>query len=120
MAEGTGAHGGATPEEALVPIIIISDQKESKHWTAKPITTTLNAANPVFEIAIVGLRPNEMPNLFYNGKIYKMKKNGSNYCSERLELNPETKQVTLNVGLQKEVFNVELQLAVKDDDIFDF
>ena len=120
VAEGTGAHGGATPEETLVPIIVISDQKESKHWTAKPITTTLNAANPVFEVAIVGLRPNDIPNLLYNGKSYKMKKNGSTYCSERLDLNPETKRVTLNVGLQEEVFDVELQLAVKDDDIFDF
>ena len=33
VAEGTGAHGGATPEEVIVPIIVISDQKESKHWT---------------------------------------------------------------------------------------
>lgn len=120
VAEGTGAHGGATPEEALVPIIVISDQKESKHWTAKQVTTTLNAANPVFEVAIVGLRPNETPSLFYNGRTYRMKKNDTNYCSERLEINPEVKQVTVTVGLHSESFHVELQLAVKDNDMFDF
>ena len=120
VAEGTGAHGGATPEEALVPIIVISDKKESKHWTAKQITTSLNAANPVFEVAIVGLQPNETPILIYNGKNYKLKKEEANYRSERLELDPEVKQVTVTVGLHSETFTVELQLAVKDDDIFDF
>lgn len=120
VAEGTGAHGGATPEEVLVPIIVISDQKESKRWTAKPITTTLNAANPVFEVAFVGLQPNETPILLYNGKSYKLKKEDVNYRSERLELDPEVKQVTVTVGLHSEDFTVELQLAVKDDDIFDF
>lgn len=120
VAEGTGAHGGATPEEALVPIIVISDQKESRHWVAKQITTTLNAANPVFEVALVGLKTNETPSLLYNGKNYKMKKVDANYCSERLELDPNVKQVTLSVGLHSETFHVELQLAVKDEDLFDF
>ena len=49
-----------------------------------------------------------------------MKKNDTNYCSERLELDPDVKQVTLTVGLHSESFQVELQLAVKDNDIFDF
>ena len=120
VAEGTGAHGGATPEEVLVPIIIISDKKEAKHWSAKQITTTINAANPVFEVAIVGLQPNETPSLLYNGKNYKLKKEDANYRSERLELDPEVKQLTVTVGLHSEIFTVELQLAVKDDDIFDF
>ena len=104
----------------LILIIVISDKKESKHWTAKQITTSLNAANPVFEVAIVGLQPNETPILIYNGKNYKLKKEEANYRSERLELDPEVKQVTVTVGLHSETFTVELQLAVKDDDIFDF
>ena len=120
VAEGTGAHGGATPEEALVPIIVISDKKESKRWSAKQITTSLNAANPVFEVAIMGLEPNETPILLYNEKNYKLRKEDGNYRSERLELDPEVKQVTVIVGLYSETFTVELQLAVKDDDIFDF
>ena len=120
VAEGTGAHGGATPEEVLVPIIVISDKKEAKHWSAKQITTTINAANPIFEVAIAGLQPNETPSLLYNGKNYKLKKEEDNYRSERLELDPNVKQLTVTVGLHNETFNVDLQLAVKDDDIFDF
>lgn len=120
VAEGTGAHGGATPEEALVPVIVISDKKESKRWSARQITTSLNAANPVFEVAIMGLEPNETPILLYNEKNYKLRKEDGNYRSERLELDPEVKQVTVIVGLYSETFTVELQLAVKDDDIFDF
>ena len=120
VAEGTGAHGGATPEEALVPIIVISDKKESKRWSAKQITTSLNAANPVFEVAIMGLEPNETPILLYNEKNYKLRKEDGKYHSERLELDPKVKQVTVIVGLYSETFTVELQLAVKDDDIFDF
>ncbi len=120
VAEGTGTHGGATPEEALIPIIVISDHKESKHWVAKQITTVLNAANPVFEVSIVGLRPNETPNLLYNERIYKLKKESSNYRSERLDINPNVKQVSVIVGLHSEVFSVELQLALKEDDLLDF
>lgn len=120
VAEGTGTHGGATPEEALIPIIVISDHKESKHWVAKQITTVLNAANPVFEVSIVGLRPNETPNLLYNERIYKLKKESSNYRSERLDINSNVKQVSVIVGLHSEVFSVELQLALKEDDLLDF
>lgn len=120
VAEGTGAHGGATPEEALVPIIVISDKKESRHWTARQITTSLNAANPIFEVAFVGLQSNETPSLLYNGKNYKLRKEDANYRSERLELDPDVKQVTVVVGLHSETFDVELQLAVKENDIMDF
>lgn len=120
VAEGTGAHGGATPEETLVPIIIISDKKESRHWTARQITTSLNAANPIFEVAFVGLQSNETPSLLYNGKSYKLKKEDANYRSERLELDPDVKQVTVIVGLHSETFTVDLQLAVKENDIMDF
>lgn len=120
VAEGTGAHGGATPEETLVPIIIISDKKESRHWTARQITTSLNAANPIFEVAFVGLQSNETPSLLYNGKSYKLRKEDANYRSERLELDPNVKQVTVIVGLHSETFDVELQLAVKENDIMDF
>lgn len=118
--EGTGAHGGATPEEALVPVIVISDKKESRNWTVRQITTSINAANPVFEVDIVGVQPKETPSLLYNGKSYKLKKEGTYYRSERLELNPNAKKVTVIVGLYSETFNVELQLAVKDEDILDF
>lgn len=120
VAEGTGAHGGATPEEALVPIIVISDKKESRHWTAKQITTSLNASNPIFGVAFVGLQSNETPSLLYNGKSYKLRKEDASYRSERLELNPDVKQVTVIVGLHSETFDVELQLAVKENDIMDF
>lgn len=120
VAEGTGAHGGATPEEICVPIIIISDKKESRHWIARQITTSLNASNPVFEVAFVGLQTNETPILIYNGKNYKLRKENANYRSERLELDPDVKQVTVMVGLHSETFDVELQLAVKENDIMDF
>ena len=68
----------------------------------------------------MGLEPNETPILLYNEKNYKLRKEDGNYRSERLELDPEVKQVTVIVGLYSETFTVELQLAVKDDDIFDF
>ena len=120
VAEGTGAHGGATPEETLVPIIVISDKKESRRWTAQQIITSINAANPVFEVAFVGLQSNETPSLLYNGKNYKLRKEEANYRSERLELDPDVKQVTVIVGLHSETFEVDLQLAVKENDIMDF
>lgn len=120
IAEGTGAHGGATPEEVLVPIIIISDKKESRQWVATPITQTIKSSDPVFEVAIVGLKPSDVPTLTYAGKMYKLIKKGSDYCSERLDLQPDVKQITLTVGLDSETFNIDLQFAVTDEDIMDF
>ena len=118
--EGTGAHGGATPEEALVPIIVISDKKESKHWTANAITKVLNASNPVFEVVIVGLKSNERPYITYNNTTYKLKKQDCNFTSERIAIDPAVKKITLVVGKHSEEFDVELQLAVKENDIMDF
>ena len=120
VAEGMGAHGGATPEEALVPIIVISDRKEAKHWTARPVGTAINASNPVFEVAIVGLHTNETPIAQYNGKNYKMTKEGPNWRTERIDISREATDITITVGMHSETFAVELQFAVKDDDIFDF
>lgn len=118
--EGTGAHGGATPEEALVPIIIISDKKDSKHWTANAITKVLNASNPVFEVVIVGLKSNERPYITYNNITYKLKKQDCNFTSERIAIDPTVKKISLMVGKHSEDFDVELQLAVKENDIMDF
>ena len=74
----------------------------------------------MFEVAFVGLQSNETPSLLYNGKNYKLRKEEANYRSERLELDPDVKQVTVIVGLHSETFEVDLQLAVKENDIMDF
>lgn len=43
---GQGAHGGATPEEVLVPIIIVSGQKNANVYSVKLLTSDLVASSP--------------------------------------------------------------------------
>lgn len=118
---GMGCHGGATPEEELVPIIIISNQKETNDtWTATQVTTVLEEADPVFCVDIFGINPGQMPVVEYDGVIYKMHNQGVHFLSERLSLNKDVTKITLRVGMQTRDFNVSIKLAVQEDDLLSF
>ena len=115
---GMGAHGGATPEEELVPIIIISAEKQDATWTASQKTYELNEANPQFVVDIYGLSDADYPILEYNGKMYKMSGTGVTFTSERLELKPDVTKVILRIGQQTKEFTITIKMAVQEDDLF--
>jgi len=118
--DGMGCHGGATPEEELVPIIIISDQKEAATWTATQVSFEIDEANPVFKIDIHNIGAGMVPIIEYNGKIYKMQQQGFHYTSERLNLEKDVTTVTLRIGMQTSDYKVSINLAVQEDDLFKF
>ena len=115
---GMGAHGGATPEEELVPIIIISPEKEKASWYATQKSFEIEEASPIFEVEIFGLKGYEKPMVEYDGKYYQMTKNGNLYSSERIALSTEVKKITLHVGPQNKEFTIDIKMAVQEDDLF--
>ncbi len=116
-----GAHGGCTPEEALVPIFIISSAPAACNWNAIPLTYTLSGANPRFQVEIKNLPGMDKPYIIYNGTKYPMHHvNGDVYESTDIALDKSVREVILNVGCVDRVFKVDVNTGVKEEDLFDF
>lgn len=116
-----GCHGGCTPEEQLVPIIIISPTKSTATWRAVFKSFEVEEANPVVVYSIAGLDNNQQPMVEYDGKFYSMTITGNIYTSERLPLKKEENKVILHIGTwQKEPDIFTIKMAVIEDDPFAF
>lgn len=114
---GQGAHGGATPEEVLVPIFIISNQEIAQTWTAKLLTKELSAADPIVRFDIKGFK-GEVPYVIYNGKQYKLStNNGSEYHTNHIDLTANTSDITLCVGASKQKYQLNINFGVVEDDL---
>ena len=118
---GQGAHGGATPEEVLVPIIIVSNQKNANVYSAKLQSNEIVASNPVVKYAIKGLVSIDTPFVTYNGVDYRLHRiDGYVYESERLNLVSTSTRITLRIGYFKQIDNLRINTGVQEDDLFGF
>ncbi len=117
---GVGAHGGATPEEVLVPIFIVSGQKNRSNYTAELIHNTVTIAAPVVRYKIKGVLSNTMdvPELKYNGETYSLHKIGNDmYESAALHLVESANEVTLGIGSFSMTDSISVKTGVCEDDI---
>lgn len=119
--KGQGAHGGATPEEVLVPIIIVSSQKNANVYSAKLQSTEIVASSPVVRYTIKGLSSIDTPYVTYNGVDYVLHNMGGDvYESERLNLVSTSTRITLRIGDFKQTANLSINTGVQEDDLFGF
>lgn len=117
---GQSAHGGCTPEEVLVPIFIISSQKETSKYSTKLLTTEITVNNPVIEFEIKGDNVAN-PYIMYGNTRYNLTKSGNNYRTETLALVAATTMITLHIGSDyKQTFSLKINVGAKEDDLFDF
>lgn len=116
--DGMGCHGGATPEEQLVPVIIISNHKTTQIWTCSLVSNEINEADPRVHFSILGLPTDVVPLVEYNKQMYNLTKEGSHYISDRLVLNAQENKVILHVGTQTKIFNVKIKFAVQENELF--
>jgi hypothetical protein len=120
--KGQGSHGGATPEEVLVPIIVVSNQKNANNFTVKLLSDEIVGTNPVVRLSIKGLTTADCPTLSYNGVNYLLNKSAHNtYESERLNLVDTCNRITIYIGesfCQTETISVNT--GVEENDPFDF
>lgn len=118
--DGMGCHGGCTPEEQLVPVLIISPEKSTVNWHAVFKSYDVEEANPVICYEIAGLESTQIPYIEYNNKYYKMKAVGTLFTSERLSLNKDVSRLKLHIGTWEKEDTFNIKMAVQEDDLFSF
>ena len=118
---GQGAHGGATPEEVLVPIIIVSNQKNANAYSAKLQSNEIVASSPVVRYTIKGLSSIDTPFVTYNDVDYALHNIGGDvYESERLNLVNTSTRIILHIGDFKQTDNLSINTGAQEDDLFGF
>lgn len=116
---GQGAHGGATPEEALVPVLIISGQRNATAYSARLLTPALRPAAPAARYALRGLTGAERPEVEYNGTRYRLRRlGGEQWESEPLPLVETAQTLRLLIGDFSQRDKVSVVVGVVEDDLF--
>lgn len=116
---GSGAHGGCTPEEVLVPIFIISSSPNRKTWNVEFLSRDISAADPVIHMKIVGLSSLDSPKIIYNDNTYKVFSVGHNlYDSEPIELRNDVTDIELRIGETSEIIMINVQTGGQEEDLF--
>lgn len=117
--EGLGAHGGCTPEEVLVPIFVISPNKQDVHWTAKLQTKALTPKESVVRYEIKGLPASVSASVLYNGKTYGLRPVAENeYESETLSLVGTASEVKLVIDGYEKTDKITVNLGATEVDLF--
>lgn len=117
---GHGAHGGCSPEEVLVPIIIVSSQKNANTYSANIDNDEIDSRQPTLKFTIKGLTSVDVPTLEYNGVIYHLFNLGGNkYESERLNLVDTATKVILRINEDLfKTFKIKISTGAVEDDLF--
>lgn len=120
--KGHGAHGGCTPEEVLVPIIIVSSQKNANNYSVKIENDEIDGTNPVLRFIIRGLPSIDVPSIVYNEVSYHLSPIGGDvFQSERLNLVDTATKVKVCInGNPYKTFSIKVSTGAQEDDLFDF
>lgn len=120
VTEGQGCHGGCTPEEVLVPIIIISSQQKAYEYTISLIDNEVTGNNPILNFHIKGVASLEIPKLIYNKIGYNLNDIGNNkFVSDRLNLQQGIDEIEIRIGSFSQKFKIKINLGAEEDDLFD-
>lgn len=119
---GLGAHGGATPEEVLVPIIIVSSQKNANNFSVDLINDEVKGTDPIARFKIKGLNSVDLPLVEYNGTTYSLSQMSAGFFeSERLNLVDTCKSLIVKIGdSYKKQFAISVSTGAKEINLFDF
>ncbi|MCD8287171.1 MAG: BREX-4 system phosphatase PglZ [Clostridia bacterium] len=116
---GHGAHGGATPEEALAPIIIVSNQPNLSNYNVEILDRKISSLDPKARFRIRGLNSIDTPTIEYNNAICSLTRESDEiFVSERLCLVDTATKITLHIGDFNRTFNIETSTGVQEDDLF--
>lgn len=118
---GQSAHGGCTPEEILVPIFILSQERTNSTVTVTLVTKEISAANAVITFRIKGKNATDKPYVLYANQRYELHQEKEEFSTDRITTSSETDEVTLFVGTYKKTYHVKINTGSEiDDDLFDF
>lgn len=117
---GHGAHGGCSPEEVLVPIIVVSSQKNANTYSVAIVNDEIDSRQPTLKFTIRGLTSVDVPTLDYNGVIYHLLNLGNDkFESERLNLVDTATKAIVRINHEIfETFNIKISTGATEDDLF--
>ena len=117
---GQSAHGGCTPEEVIVPIFILSNEKTASTVTVTLVSKEISAANAVITFRIKGKNATDRPYVLYANQRYELRQEKGEFSTNRITTSTETDEVTLFVGTFKKTYHVKINTgSEEDDDLFD-
>lgn len=117
---GSGCHGGCTPEEVLVPVFIISDHEEHSSTLIVQRCLEVSASNPVMKFEIKGLSNKDVPYLIYNGKHYALHLEiGELYTSDHMDLVAGVDLVEVMVEGMSHPFHFKAKFGTEENDLLD-
>ena len=118
---GQGAHGGVTPEEVLVPVVIVSHQKNASNISAKLLEHDISATSPLVKYLIKGISSIDIPTVTYNDVAYSLHRTkGDIFESERLNLVATASKIVLEIGDYKQTDSLNINIGVQEEDLFGF
>ncbi len=122
---GIGAHGGATPEEVLVPIIIVSDKEVSPRINAEILTKKISPIRSNIQYQIKGITSSAYPTIEieYNCKKYTLQKvdESTFECPKVDNIQQTETKVILRIGASFEQVDTLIVKtgAEEETDLFD-
>jgi len=104
-------HGGATPEEILVPYIIIETEKEKFEYKIDPIEFEIWITNPLIQFKIYP-HPLDTPEAFYNEQLLYVsyEKENDVYKVDLKGLRVGTYMITLRIG---DIIHQKIKVIIK-------
>ena len=111
-------HGGATPEEVLVPYIVVSAVEEALEYEIKPIKFEVSIKNPVIEFEIHP-EPRYTPKLKFRNIVYELSydKDNNIFKANLKDLKIGTYDLELDIGDKKYKIGVEIKGGFKERDL---
>lgn len=117
---GSGCHGGCTPEEVLIPVFIVSDFAERTSCSIQQKDLEVSASNPVMHFVIKGLSNIDVPYVMYNGKRYNLHLEGDSlYVTDAIDLVNGVEQLELWIDDYAHTFHFKAKLGTEENDLFD-
>lgn len=118
---GQGAHGGALPEEVLVPVFVVAPHREERTWEAALTTDEISTAAPCVEMTVRGLPDGETPTLRYHDRRYAMTATGAGrWRSQPLTPCTDDGVIVLCVGSDERTYNIRWNTGATEEDLFGF
>ena len=103
----------------LVPILIVSSQKNATCYSVRLLNDELTAMSPIVRYSIKGLTSVDHLKVIYNKVEYQLHKVAdATYESDRLNLVDSVTSITLVIGEYSKSDSLIIKTGVKEDDLF--
>lgn len=109
-------HGGATPEEILVPYILIETDIDKIEYSLEPINFSISTSKPLIQFKISPL-PCYVPEASINIKSLNLTQKNNLYSLDLNNLNVGKHLIIIKIGKQKYELNVEIKGGFKERDL---